>query len=470
MLIVLCPHACEVQGVYLAFGYMHTHGYQEALKTFFLDAHMETAPASFNVFACRTREDVHEYDYVASGYSSTTSAVLCVATTRHMAAQALPRLRLAARLLVVCIGSALLCPVTASRIVRIAPALLQLCRASGRADFPLDFSLVGRTSSRCAPGHCVLRLDYSSSGLHRLYCACAVHPDASSRRSTSFQSVTLALVVRPVTVPRCSTTRRPGCTGSTAPVSCIRTRHLGARLLFGRLHWLSFCTRSLCLAARLLIVRIALALLRLCRASGRADFPLNFSLAGRTCSRCAPGHCVSRLDYLSSGLHRLYCACVVHPDASSRRSTSFQSVALALAVRREYSSPSCSGSTPPRAGSSSTTLPRAGSSSSTSPTPRVRVPRHVVRLVTRLVAPHVVDYSASRRLVVDYFTYAARPGASAHHAPCHAARCAARRRLLRLVQARRRLLRLRYRMDLPGPTTSVGTRTDYSVGPWDYSA
>jgi hypothetical protein len=23
-------------------------------------------------------------------------------------------------------------------------------------------------------------------------------------------------------------------------------------------------------------------------------------------------------------------------------------------------------------------------------------------------------------------------------------------------------------MDLPGPTTLVGTRTDYSVGPWDY--
>jgi hypothetical protein len=23
-------------------------------------------------------------------------------------------------------------------------------------------------------------------------------------------------------------------------------------------------------------------------------------------------------------------------------------------------------------------------------------------------------------------------------------------------------------MDLPGPTTSMGTRTDYSVGPWDY--
>jgi hypothetical protein len=34
------------------------------------------------------------------------------------------------------------------------------------------------------------------------------------------------------------------------------------------------------------------------------------------------------------------------------------------------------------------------------------VPRHV----TRLVAPLVVDYS-SRRLVIDYFSYAARLGA-----------------------------------------------------------
>jgi hypothetical protein len=29
------------------------------------------------------------------------------------------------------------------------------------------------------------------------------------------------------------------------------------------------------------------------------------------------------------------------------------------------------------------------------------VPRHIARLVARLVAPLVVDYSASRRLVVD---------------------------------------------------------------------
>jgi hypothetical protein len=55
----------------------------------------------------------------------------------------------------------------------------------------------------------------------------------------------------------------------------------------------------------------------------------------------------------------------------------------------------------------------AGSSSTTSPTPRVRVPRHVARLV------------------VDYFAYAARPGASARRMARHPAR----RRLLHLRRA-----------------------------------
>jgi hypothetical protein len=32
------------------------------------------------------------------------------------------------------------------------------------------------------------------------------------------------------------------------------------------------------------------------------------------------------------------------------------------------------------------------------------------------------------------------------------------------------LARRACRMDLPGPTTSVGTRTDDPVGPWDYTA
>jgi hypothetical protein len=60
----------------------------------------------------------------------------------------------------------------------------------------------------------------------------------------------------------------------------------------------------------------------------------------------------------------------------------------------------------------------------------------------RHIAPLVVDYSASRRLVVDYFASAARPGASARRAARHVAHRAARRRLLRLAQARRRLLEL----------------------------
>jgi hypothetical protein len=74
------------------------------------------------------------------------------------------------------------------------------------------------------------------------------------------------------------------------------------------------------------------------------------------------------------------------------------------------------------------------------------VPRHVARLVTWLVAPLVIDYSASCRLIVDYFAYAtrlitrvvvplvvdyfdyaARLGASARraarHTACRAAHC-----------------------------------------------
>jgi hypothetical protein len=69
---------------------------------------------------------------------------------------------------------------------------------------------------------------------------------------------------------------------------------------------------------------------------------------------------------------------------------------------------------------SSTTLPRPGSSSTTPP--RVRVPPHAARLVMWLVAP----------LIVDYFAYAARPGALAHRAARHTAH----RRLLRAPRLR----------------------------------
>jgi hypothetical protein len=172
------------------------------------------------------------------------------------------------------------------------------------------------------------------------------------------------LIVRPVTASRGATTRRPDCTCSTAPMPCIRTSHLAARLLVSRSHCLSPCVRPLRLAARLLVVRIAPALLCLCRASGRTVSTLDFSSVGRTGSRLVPGHSVVRHDYLSRG-------------------------------RNGY----------------------------ISPTLRVWVPRHIVRLV--------VDYFAMRRLVIDYFDYAAHPGASARRASCRATR----RRLLHLRRA-----------------------------------
>jgi hypothetical protein len=126
-------------------------------------------------------------------------------------------------------------------------------------------------------------------------------------------------------------------------------------------------------------------------------------------------HCAPRL--LVSGRTR---STSTSPCAATTR-LRLHALYVDLVVNREYSSP----------------LSRL--QRSTSPPPCVRVPRHVARHVTRLVAPLTVDYSG---LVVDYFTSAARPGASARRAARHAARCATRRRLLRLAQARRRLLRL----------------------------
>jgi hypothetical protein len=65
----------------------------------------------------------------------------------------------------------------------------------------------------------------------------------------------------------------------------------------------------------------------------------------------------------------------------------------------------------------------------------------------------VVDNTASRRLNVDYFAPAARPGAWA--------RRAARRRLLRLAQARRRLLRIRCASGCLGTSRGSSLVVDY---------
>jgi hypothetical protein len=224
-----------------------------------------------------------------------------------------------------------------------------------------------------------------------------------------------------------------GCTGPTAPMTCIRTRRLAARLLVSRSHWLSSCARSLRLVARLhyrlTCCPVALALLQ---------------------QRRAPRLLVSRS-------HRLYITFVVHRDYSSPGRTGSTSTSpcaastflpAAAALPRLHRATGCIGS--PRRASGCLGTSR-GSSSTTSPMPCDRVPQHVARLVSWLV----VDYSALRRsssttsppagsssttsptprvrvtwhvtrLVVDYFSHATCPGALARRA----ARCAARRRLL----------------------------------------
>jgi hypothetical protein len=98
---------------------------------------------------------------------------------------------------------------------------------------------------------------------------------------------------------------------------------------------------------------------------------------------------------------------------AARRAARCRLLRLAQARRRLLRlcrAPGCLGTSRGSShGLSSTTPPRVGSSSTTSPTPRIREPRNVARLVTRLVTT----------LVVDYFAYSARLGASARRA----ARC-----------------------------------------------
>jgi hypothetical protein len=142
----------------------------------------------------------------------------------------------------------------------------------------------------------------------------------------------------------------------------------------------------------------------------------------------------------------------VRPGASAHRAARRRLLRLAQARRRLLHlrrASRCLGTSRSTSRSSlrcpsSTTPRRTGSSLTTWPTPRVRVPQHVERPSCRsssTTSPRAVRTPRVRvprhvaQLVVGYFAYAARPGASAHRA--------ARRQLLRLAQAHRRLLRLR---------------------------
>jgi hypothetical protein len=116
-----------------------------------------------------------------------------------------------------------------------------------------------------------------------------------------------------------------------------------------------------------------------------------------------------------------YFTYVARPGASARRTARREARRRLLHLHRASECPGTS----------------RASLSTSSPTPRVRVPRHVVRLIIDYFSSHGSSSTTSptpcvrvhrhiARLVVDYFSHAAPPGASA--------RRAAHRQLLRLAQ------------------------------------
>jgi hypothetical protein len=161
--------------------------------------------------------------------------------------------------------------------------------------------------------------------------------------------------------------------------------------------------------------------------------------------------CLGTSRGLARSLVVEYFTYAARPIASARRTTYHVThrrlLRIAQAVRQLLRLSRTSGCLGSSRGlshdSSSTTSPRAGLSSTTSPTPRARVPRHV------------------SWLVVDYFASAVCPGASAHRAARHAAR----RRLLRLAQARRRLLHLRHTSGCLGTSRGSSCRSPSATSP-----
>jgi hypothetical protein len=173
------------------------------------------------------------------GRIGSTSTTSCAMTTRLMTAWALPRLRLASWLL-------------ATRLHQLYCAYVVHPDAPSS---PLDFSSVGRTGSRRVPGHPVSQLGYTPVGCTGSTTSSLCIRTRRLRRSTSRQSVALALAMCPVTPSRDSATRH-----SVAP-ALLRLHHASgraifvARLLVSRSHGLSSCARSFCRAPRLPISR-----------------------------------------------------------------------------------------------------------------------------------------------------------------------------------------------------------------------
>jgi hypothetical protein len=184
-------------------------------------------------------------------------------------------------------------------------------------------------------------------------------------------------------------------------------------------------------------------LLRLCHASGCLGTSRGSSRdsSRRSSSTTSPTPCIRVPQHVARLVTRLV---VDYFDYAARPGASARYAARRRLLHVRWASGCLGTSHDTSRGSSLTTSPCAGSSSTISPTPRVRVPRHIARLVSRLVVgyfAYIVRHITwlITPLVVEYFAYAARPGASVRRAACHAAR----RRLLRLAQAHCRLLRLR---------------------------
>jgi hypothetical protein len=134
-----------------------------------------------------------------------------------------------------------------------------------------------------------------------------------------------------------------GRTSSTSTTPSIQVPRLLARLVVDYFDYVVRSGASAPRAARRRLFRLCCATKCLGSSRGSSSttsvvpcvsywLNLDFSSVGRTATTCAWSlRLMARL--LVARLHRLYCAYVLHSDAPSRLSTSYRSVALALAVR-----------------------------------------------------------------------------------------------------------------------------------------
>jgi hypothetical protein len=157
-------------------------------------------------------------------------------------------------------------------------------------------SCISSTQLRRAPRVLIFRLQ-------RLYLNYVARPCASAPRAARRRLLRCAVACgrngsTPITLCATVTSSRDR-TGSTSTLPCtVTTCHLAARALRQprRAPWLLASDLSSSTTCRL----VALALLYLCRASGRDVSPLDFSSVGHTGSHRALGHSVSRLDFVAA--------------------------------------------------------------------------------------------------------------------------------------------------------------------------